>query len=285
MKTCLMTLIAFRNLVPTNNAPLILKKNQVVSRFRKPGYFFRLFTFYFLLFTLIIITSCTSEQLDDCYTNTGPQVTQSRTAGSFSSIELYDNVNLVLVPGTNPELKVEAGKNIIEAITTVIENDTLKIHNTMSCNWVRNFNKEITVYATAPELREIRYEGSGDICNQGRLTCDSLQISVWGGAGSFELDLEVTKLNLALHYGTVDFHVKGKSLITTIFANSYGPFYCNDLISNIVYIRNSGTNNCFIHAVHILEAEITSVGDINYTGNPYDVKATITGSGRLVKVE
>lgn len=243
-----------------------------------------LFTLSFGLLALSLVTSCVREQLDDCFTNTGAQVIESRQTGSFSRIELYDNVNLVLVPGTTPELKVETGKNIMEAITTVIENDTLKIHNTLSCNWVRNFKKEITVYATAPALREIRYEGSGDISTQGRLTYDSLQISVWGGAGSFELDLEVTKLNLALHYGTVDFHVKGKSLITTIFANSYGPFYCNDLISNIVYIRNSGTNNCYIHAVHIIEAEITSVGDIYYSGDPYDVKSEITGSGKLVKV-
>jgi hypothetical protein len=285
--------ISDRIFVQTNTVPLILKENQVVAHIRKPGYLFRLFTFYlsacgkqagFLLFTLFFLTSCTRDQLDDCYTNTGPQITESRPAGSFRTVELYDNVNLVLIPGTTPELKVEAGKSIIDAVTTVIENDKLVIHNTMSCNWVRNFNKEITVYVTAPDLFEIRYEGSGDVTTQSQLIFDSLQFSVWGGAGSFNLDLNVTKLNLAMHYGTVDYHVKGKALITTIFANSYGPFYCDELISNIVYIRNSGTNNCYVHAVHILEAEITSVGDIYYSGDPYEVKGNITGSGKLVKV-
>ncbi len=275
---------SFRIFIPTNIVSLKLKGNQFVAHIRKPACFLKLFTFYFLLFTFFFLTSCTRDQLDDCYTNTGPQVTESRPAGNFSTIELYDNVNLVLIPGSSPELKVEAGEGIIDAIITDIENDKLVIHNTMSCNWVRNYNKEITVYATAPALREIRYEGSGDIKTQSELSYDSLQFSVWGGAGSFNLDLNVTKLNLAMHYGTVDFHVKGKALITTIFSNSYGPFYCNELISNIVYIRNSGSNNCFVHAVHVLEAEISSVGDIYYSGDPYEVKSEITGSGKLVKV-
>jgi hypothetical protein len=275
---------SFRNIIPTNIVPLKLKGNQFVAHIRKPFYLLRLFNLSFGLFTLSLSFSCTRDQLDDCYTNTGPQVTESRPAEYFSTIELYDNVNLVLIPGSAPELKVEAGKSIIDAITTDIENDKLVIHNTMSCNWVRNYNKEITVYATAPALHEIRYEGSGDIKTQSQLSYDSLQFSVWGGAGSFTLDLDVTKLNLALHYGTVDFNVKGKALITTIFSNSYGPFYCDELISNIVYIRNSGSNNCYVHAVHVLEAEITSVGDIYYSGDPYEVKSEITGSGKLVKV-
>jgi len=157
----------------------------------------------------------------------------------------------------------------------------------MTCNWVRNYNKELTVYVTVPGLYQIRYEGSGDISTESRLTFDSLQVNVWGGAGSFNLDLNVTNLKLALHYGTVDFNIKGNALITTIFANSYGPFYCNELLSNIVYIRNSGTNNCYVHAIDILEAEITSVGDIyySYSGDPENLKVNITGSGKFVKVE
>lgn len=245
----------------------------------------RSLTFYFLLFSFYFLMSCSRENLDDCFTNTGPQITEDRPVGIFHKIELFDNVNLVMIPGNTPSIKVEAGEKIIDAITTEISDSTLVIHNTMRCNWVRDFKREMTVYVTVPGLNEIRYEGSGDISTSGQISFDSLRINIWGGAGAFNLDLNVSKLNLAEHYGTVDLTVKGESRVTTIFANSYGPFYCNDLISDIVYIRNSGTNNCYIHAVHILEAEITSVGDIYYIGNPFDLKSNITGSGKLVKIE
>jgi hypothetical protein len=234
---------------------------------------------------LFFLTACNREQMDDCFTRTGPMTAEERPSGYFERIELYDNINLVLIEGNQPVLKVEAGEKLLEAIKTEISDSTLHIRNTLKCNWVRSYEREITVYVSAPALREIRYEGSGDVRTEGPFITDSLQVSIWGGAGSFNLDLQAYQLNLALHYGTVDLNVKGRSVITTIFANSYGPFYCNDLISNIVYIRNSGTNNCHVHAEHILEAEITSVGNIYYTGNPYELKSSISGSGKLIKAD
>lgn len=233
----------------------------------------------------LLVLACNREQLDDCYTKTGPQETVVREVSIFHNIELYDNVNLVLIQGNSFQIKVEGGKNILSAIKTEVADSTLIIHNTMKCNWVRSFDREITVYATIPSIREIRYEGSGDVKTEGQLKLDSLQLSIRGGAGSFNLDLDAGILKLAMHYGTTDVTVKGKALITTIFANSFGPFYCIGLISNIVYIRNSGTNDCYVYARHILEVEIPSVGNIYYSGNPYDIKMNVTGTGKLLKMD
>jgi hypothetical protein len=238
-----------------------------------------------LLSIIVVFSSCNREQLDDCFTKTGAEITEERTSEYFYRIELYDNVNLVLVPGNSAFLEIKGGENLLSAIKTEVTDSTLVIRNTLKCNWTRNYDREITVYATAPALREILYEGSGDIRTEGQLKLDSLQINIWGGAGSFDLDLDVTNLKLAMHYGTVDITVKGTAIITTIFANSYGPFYCSELISNIVYVRNSGTNNCFVHARHILEVEIPSVGDIYYSGDPYDIKMNVTGTGKLLKMD
>jgi len=240
---------------------------------------------YILFSTFFLISGCNREQLDDCFTKTGADITEERPADFYNRIELYDNINLVLLPGSVPFIEVSGGKNLLQAIKTEISDSTLVIRNTLKCNWVRSFDREITVYATVSALREIRYEGSGDIKTGGQISLDSLEVNIWGGAGSFELDFDVNHLKLAMHYGTVDMKVKGKALITTIFANSFGPFYCSELISNIIYIRNSGTNNCYVNARHILEVEITSVGDIYYYGDPFYIKTDITGSGKLLKGE
>ncbi|MCB9015150.1 MAG: DUF2807 domain-containing protein [Lentimicrobiaceae bacterium] len=258
-------------------------KNQFL--FRHQAIFKLLIFIISLTFITFNFTSCTGESLDDCYTSTGPQITEERPCEAFKKIELYNNVNLILIPGNEYQIRVEAGKHIIDAIKTEIKDSTLTIKNTLKCNWVRNYEKELTVYATIPRLEEIRYEGSGDINTQGQLTLDSLKVNIWGGSGSFNFDVNINKLNLAMHYGTVDFQVKGMALITSIYANSYGPFLCSNLISNIVYIRNNGSNNCYVHARHILEVTITSVGDIYYSGNPYQISADITGSGKLIKAD
>ena len=238
-----------------------------------------------LVLSSMLFTACSPEQLDDCFTNTGSNTTIDREVDAFHTIELYNNVNLVILQGESFQIKVEGGKNILSSIKTDVSDSTLIIRNTMKCNWMRSYKREVTVYATLPSIREINYEGSGDVSNEGQLKLDSLQVSIWGGAGSFNMNLNVTDLKLALHYGTVDLNVKGRAVMTSIFANSYGPFHCSDLISNITYIRNSGTNDCYVHAEHILEVDIPSVGNIYYTGNPYRFKKVITGSGKLIKLD
>lgn len=244
-----------------------------------------MYRLYFIIIILIALTSCKRDKLDDCFTNAGEVVEESRTAAYFETINMYDNVNLVMEPGTDFTIRIKGGENLLSAITTDISDSVLNIHNTMKCNWVRNYENEITVYITSPSLKSIRYESSGDLSTKGLLTIDELEINAWGGSGSINLDVDCNILNLGLHYGTVDFNVTGRAVTTTIYANSFGPFYCEQLNSNIVFIRNSGTNDCYIHANHILGAEITSVGNIYYSGNPYDLNYNCTGTGQLIKLE
>lgn len=237
---------------------------------------------------LIIITlfvSCKKENLDDCFTNAGKKTTVSRQPGYYHTISLNDNVNLVLQEGNGFSITVEGGENLLGSVITEVHDSVLVISNNMKCNWVRDYDNELTVYASASSLKAITYESSGDVSTKGNVRFDKFEINVWGGSGSINLDVDCERIGLGLHYGTVDFHVKGKSVLASIYANSYGPFYCQELNSNIVYITNNGTNDCYIHANHILGAKITSVGNIYYTGNPYDLSSNITGSGRLIKVD
>jgi hypothetical protein len=234
---------------------------------------------------LIMLVSCKRDKLDDCYTSAGEIIVDERWSNYFEIINLYDDVNLVLEPGDNYSIRVEGGKNLIDAVVTEVRDSILYINNTMSCNWVRSYDHKLTVYVTSPSLKKIRFESNGVVSTSSRLVFDVFEINAWGGGGSINIEVECRTLHLALHYGTVDFNVKGKSIMTTIYANSYGPFYCSELNSNIVYIHNNGTNNCYVHANHILGAEITSVGDIYYSGDPYELNCTVTGSGKLIKMK
>lgn len=240
---------------------------------------------FIILIAIITLAGCKGDNLDDCFSNTGDVVVESRSAVYFETVNLYDNINLVIEPGTDYSIRIEGGENLLSAITTDVNDSVLIIHNTMKCNWIRDYENEITVYITSPGLKSIRYESSGDVRTKEILTLEELEINVWGGSGSIIMDVDCIKLNLGLHYGTVDFNISGSAVTTTIYANSYGPFYCEQLNSNIVFIRNSGTNDCYIHANHILGAEITSVGNIYYTGNPYSLSCNATGAGKLIKLE
>lgn len=232
-----------------------------------------------------MFTGCRKENLDDCFSNAGEVISETRHLSYFENISLYDNVNLVLVEGNGFSIQVEGGENLISSVETDVTDSTLVIRNTMKCNWVRDYKNELTVYASTSSLKNIRYESSGDIRTTGNIKFDELSVNVWGGSGSFNLDVDCNRLNLGQHYGTVDFNVCGKSVTTTIYSNSYGPFNCYNLNSNIVFIKSNGTNDCFVRVNHILGAEINSVGNVFYKGNPYKVESAIKGSGQLIKIE
>lgn len=245
----------------------------------------RLFRLLVTLSMMVIFTTCSKDNVDDCFRNAGEIITEERLSSYFKEIYLYNNVNLILESGDKFKIRIEGGENLISSIHTSIDDSILTITNTMKCNWVRSYKHEINAIITCPPLEHIRYDGSGDIITRDRITSDNLEIAVWGGGGSVKADLDCQNLKLSLHYGTVDFNVSGKSVITTIYANSYGPFDCRNLSSNIVFLKNSGTNDCYIHVNHVLAGEITSVGNVYYSGSPYEIDFRSSGKGQLIKLK
>lgn len=241
-----------------------------------------MYSLLILSMIVVFLTSCKKENINDCFSQPGKTIIEEREVSYFDDLEMYDNINVILVEGDDFTINVEGGENLIDAVKTEITDSTLVIRNTLICNWVRSYSTELTVIITAPALATIRYESSGDLITRGKLNVESLAINVWGGAGTINMDVSSRWLGLALHYGTTDIHVKGTSSNTSIYANSFGPFYCSELISNNVYIKNFGTNDCHVFAHDILEAEISSVGNIFYKGNPRLVSCYDHGNGNLI---
>jgi hypothetical protein len=68
--------------------------------------------------------------------------------------------------------------------------------------------------------------------------------------------------------GTVDFKLQGICDESNIYAGDYGLFDCRDLKTGYTYIKNYGTNDCYVRAIHQLHATIGSIGNIYYMTNP-----------------
>jgi len=232
----------------------------------------------------ILLGSCGKDNIFDLFQSSGPIVKEQREiTGFFNKISIYDNVNLVLTQGPTNSITVEGGRNLLSDITTEIGDDsTLTIHNNNKYNWVRSYDKEITAYLQVNQLCSIRYESSGDITTTDTLHFDSLRVEAWGGSGTIKMDIDCGTSWLIMQYGSMDYDISGKCGVTYIFANSYGPFHCLGLMSYNTFIRNSGTNDCYVNAIERIDADIRSVGSIYYSGNPPIVNASLTGTGQLI---
>ncbi len=239
-----------------------------------------------ILWILIVFLtgSCQKTDPGDCFTSTGADITESRSSQKFRMIVLNDNVNLVLTQGDHYAVSVHGGKNLLKKIETRIEDEKLTIENNNTCNWVRSFDREITVYATVDTLEHIQYRGSGDISSTNTLEGDSLQLSVWEGAGKVDLDVNMHRNYISFHIGTADIYYKGYCHLSYISATSFGPVHAENMFSTFTFIGNGGSNNCYIWTDYDLGASITSIGNIYYKGNP-TIHLNRTGTGELIKLE
>ena len=237
----------------------------------------------FFMFPLMIILSAGCEQEDvNCIASNGKIIRQERILGDFDSIDVRDYVNLVITQDTVNRVFVESGENIIDGITTEVVDRQLKLANKNRCNWLRSYDIPVDVYVSVKNLRKIYYLSSGNITTTNTLRSHSLQIEVWGGCGTIDMDMDIYEGYYILQIGTVDFNLHGRCAITTIYSGDYGPFHCKDLKTGYTFVTNAGSNDCYVNASQYMEANIGSIGNIYYTGDPDSLKININGSGKAI---
>src|SRR5690349_19772036 len=133
------------------------------------------FTIYTLTACILIAIgySCNKENRWDCIKRTGQSTTVIRTLPPFDKIYLKDNIDVFITQGNTPEVRIEAGSNLISLVKTEVDSGVLRITNDNRCNWARTYkNGAIKVYITMPVLRFLWHFGSGFLQSKDTIACD-----------------------------------------------------------------------------------------------------------------
>jgi len=237
-----------------------------------------------LLLVLMTFFSCQKSSVVDCFTSTGDISKEEREIDYFHSIELHDNINLILKQSGQHKLVLEAGGNLMKKIITEVTSDSvLVIRNDNSCNWVRSYDKPINVYLDFIRLDNLEYRSIGHVTNQDTIRLDSLKINVWEGAGKIDLTLQTEMCWVNLHYGTADIVLRGISKINFYYQLGAGKIDAREFKSGHIYMRNWGSNNMYIWATTLLNVEIKGLGNVYYKGNP-TINSNLIGEGKLIRI-
>lgn len=218
----------------------------------------------------------------DCIKSSGTEIQQVRKAYPFLNIHLSDNVDVIYHRDSIYRIMVTAGQNLMDGIITEQEGTTLYIRNENRCNWVRSFKNKYTVDLFAPSLSKVSMYGSGEFKTNDTLYSTDFTCESWNASGSANLLLNVFKCTLANHIGRTDIHASGSTEVSYVYINDTGVLDAGSLITKYCYIRSSTTGRCAVNANFEIGAEIKSVGDIYYYGNPTKVESQISGTGKLI---
>jgi len=235
-----------------------------------------------IISVLMVIFSCGKDS--SCFKGTGKIIKEQRVISSdVISISTEDNIDVVITQSTEASLTIEGGENLLPYINTEVSGGELKISSDNRCSMFRDYSIPITAYLSIPNLTKIVYTGQGNIISTNTLNFPDFKFETNKGTGSINLQLNSTKVSIFQHTGMADITLTGTTINLYAYSGENGWQYFNGLIANDVHVNNGGTGDIIVTANNTLNVELTSIGNIDYYGNPVITIAKHTGSGQLRK--
>lgn len=229
---------------------------------------------------ILILLSYSCSDPGDCLKSTGTIIKQERTLSPFTGINTADNVNIILTNDSGSTVTVEAGSHIISKINTEVKGNVLTISNDNSCNWVRSYHKQINVYIGVKGIKDIFHYGYGNI-NGENLKKDTLFIHHYSN-GLINLNLTSKMIWMDMdHFG--DITLSGSTNQFLAYSLNVGELNAQDLVSDTIYLTNSGQGRCNVRATSSLNVLIKNEGSVYYYGTPLNIVFDKQGSGNLIK--
>ena len=244
------------------------------------GYALRLSIFVIALF---VLSGCEKDSFCNCLQSTGSETSETRMLPDFTSVEMNQNVDVIVRKGPLNMATVTAGKKLLDGISTKVENGKLYISNQNKCNWLRDYKNKFTVEVQYRELYFLTTRGSGNFNCADTLTSSEFQVDSWNGSGTINLLLNCNEVRLKLHTGPADINAAGTADVLYLYTAGNGFLRTAALVSDYAYVTTKSTGDTEVHPVKELEAIIEYQGDVYYKGNPQVISTDITGSGQLIR--
>ncbi len=235
-----------------------------------------------LSFLLVLQFSCKNDPLADCFYSTGKITSESRECSqNFSTITVYDNINLIYTDDSVASIRVEAGNNLLSDITSDITDGNLILHNNNRCNWVRRFDIPVNIYVHSNTVTKLVGRNSGNITSANIIHRLVFEFQGWSST-HFDLSMEVNELDCSLNLDACDATVRGHANTCFLWSAGNGEFHGESLVCDFLSLTNMSTGDVFVNTPSVLWVNILDEGNVYYKGNP-SIAAVVKGVGRLIK--
>lgn len=213
--------------------------------------------------------------LASCFRDAGVLITEDRTVGSFTSIDMAGSGRLLITQDTTYQVRIEAGDRLMNYIETEVVNGELRIGERW--NRFRDW-KPVRIYVSAAYLEGLSLTGSGEITGNG-FTATDLDLLL-SGSGRIYVEADPQHTTAVISgSGLID--ITGDTDYLNVGITGSGHFNGQSFPARIADVSITGSGNATVTVSEELTAAITGSGNINYYGNPPVVDTRITGSGNI----
>ncbi|QLE01772.1 DUF2807 domain-containing protein [Galbibacter sp. BG1] len=234
------------------------------------------------------LTSCDSENANDCIQSSGKIIKEERAVTPFSRILVNEEISLVLKQDSVYKVEVESGENLLNDIDVEVVENQLVLTNHNICNFFREYNNT-TVYVSTPTISEIRSATQRDIISDGVLESEKLvvysenyQNNEYLTSADFYLEVNVKSFQMVFN-GISNMNISGEATNLNInMASGNGRFEGRGLSVENANIYHRGSNDIIVKASKTLSGDIYSTGDLISIGRPETVEVTEHYKGKLI---
>lgn len=229
------------------------------------------------VFTIPALAACllTAPAPCDHVKGEGAVVKKQLTVDAFHGIQVEGSMNVVLTQSATRSVEVEAQANLVDLVTTVVQNGVWIIETSKGYST----NKAFTVHISAPLIDIVHVNGSGDVSSEGTFTAGNVALTIQG-SGDIGFNCEAKNVRVDIG-GSGDVKLSGSSTTLRATIEGSGDVMANDLKTGDAVVEVQGSGDVKVAASQSLIAEVQGSGDVVYSGQPAHVSRNVQGSGEV----
>lgn len=245
-----------------------------------------------ILLLLISISSCDSENANDCLQTDGSSVSYLVELPLFDKIQLEDDIRLIIEEGPEQRVTVNTGENLVSDLTITVKEGFLVLQNNNNCNLLREFGRTL-ITVTSPNITFIRQASSFEVQSRGTLSYQDL--TIWSNtngspigiddpnkSGKVILDINVESLQIQAN-GSSAFELSGSARMASIgFTDELPQLNAENLLIDDLRISHVSAANMIVHPIHSIMGQIRATGDVIAVNQPPIVEVEEFFTGRLI---
>lgn len=184
---------------------------------------------------------------------------------------------LTLKQGDKPSISITGDEHAISELYFRVSVDRLVIRTHKK----HQHKDDVKIVLVVPDINELSLSGVVDLYTPSTLNFDNFRIEVSGVAN---IDIKVkTEKFVLLASGVLDAEISGETKEMKLDISGTGTLDAIDLTSSNCSIDISGLGSAEVNATENLDASVSGMGKIGYTGHPR-VYAHTSGFGRIRKL-
>ena len=229
-------------------------------------------------FTILILTFLLCSNVDG-----KTKFTQIRNVSEFTKVDFVAKGNVNIRIGSEFKVVLEGEQDYLSNIETTVSNGKLTIKNNSIIRGNRKsefkkiFSKhiKITVNITMPAISGLAIYGFGDIEVFDSFKTDSLSLRLSGEGKLILNDVSGEYLNCRISgVGRIIIQGKGSFNNADVGISGIGRYVGEFLKLETAKVNLSGIGKCICYVSDILNAHVSGIGGVTYSGSPKVYKNT-----------